>query len=251
MFDRLFEKVFAYRERTARHPEDTYLNLSDMHSLTELVYGVLPDDMTELIINRSPLLEIDCALLPKTLEVLDLENCTTLERILNLDQLPNLKTLVLNNTAIRSLPKLPESLTWLRIHYCRNLTALPSLARTNLRTLGMDWTHVPLPQIPETLMSLYARYSAIGDELPYLPDGLLHLDMVGSIAEREGFLPERLDTVNILEYTETARKWWNACLRRERYETLQEELMAATWHPKRVEAWLTAGEEVLDMMMGC
>jgi len=250
-FDRLFAKVFSYQERTALHPEDTYLDLSGMYSLTELVYGVLPDDLTELIINRCPLLEIDCALLPKTLEALDLENCEHLERVLNIDQLPKLTVLNLSNTAIRSLSKLPESLRHLRVHHCGDLRSLPSLGRTNLQTLEMDWTFTELPQIPETLMSLSARHSGIGGELPYLPDGLIRLDVVGSVAEREGFLPERLDTVNILEYSETARKWWNACLRRERYDQIHEELMAATWHPRRVEAWLTAGEEVLDMMMGC
>jgi hypothetical protein len=227
-----------------------YLNLEHL-GLTSLVYGVLPDNVKELFIGNNPLLEIDCALLPKTLDSLDLENCTTLERILNLDQLPNLKTLTLNNTAIHSLPKLPESLTWFRIHHCGNLTALPSLARTNLRTLGMDWTNVQLPQIPETLTSLSARWSKVGGELPYLPDGLVWLDMVGSIAEREGFLPERLDTVNVAEYANTARKWWNACLRKEAFETIHEELMAAAWHPKRVEAWLLQGEHVLDNIMGC
>jgi hypothetical protein len=32
---------------------------------------------------------------------------------------------------------------------------------------------------------------------------------------------------------------------------MKEELIMAAWHPHRVEQWLTKGEDVLDMMIGC
>lgn len=39
-------------------------------------------------------------------------------------------------------------------------------------------------------------------------------------------------------------------MNRLRFAIFHEELMAAAWHPRRVEAWLAQGEHVLDMMMG-
>ena len=250
-FDRLFAKVLAYAERTSHNPEDTYLTAERM-KLTSLPYDILPADMTELYIGGNLLVELDCALLPKTLEVLDISHCLNFKHILNIDQLPNLAELNVSDTRICSLPSLPGSLHTLNVSHCTQLTALPAIGRTHICRLEMSWSGVEsITQFPETLRLLYARYSKLGVELPMLPDSLVLLDLDGTPAVTEGFLPERPDTVTHLEYTETARAWWNACLRKERFESFHEELMMAAWHPTRVSKWLLHGEEVLDMMMGC
>jgi len=250
-FDRLFAKVFAYRELGTRFSDDMYLNLEHL-GLTSLVYGVLPDNVKELFLGHNPLLEIDCALLPKTVEILDLSHCRSLERVLNIDQLPNLAELVVQDTPVQTLSRLPPTLVFLDVSHCHYLTALPNLTRTNLHRLDMDWTHMEtIPQLPETLHTFCARFSRIGVEFPMLPDSLQWLELDHSTAVTEGFLPDRPDTVTYTEYAETARKWWNACLRRERYDLLHESLMMAAWHPDRVSRWLEHSEETLDMMMGC
>jgi hypothetical protein len=84
-----------------------------------------------------------------------------------------------------------------------------------------------------------------------LPESLQWLELDYSAAVTEGFVPERPDTVTNTEYAATVRAWWNACLRKERFDSFHEELMMAAWHPRRVEAWLLQGEDVLDNIMGC
>jgi hypothetical protein len=249
LFDNVFAKIMAYNESPSS--VDYSLNLEYMN-LTSVVYGILPPNLKELYVAGNPLLEIDCAHLPKTLEVLDVKNCKYLERILNLDQLPNLLCLKAQSTPIRSLSRLPPRLEQLRIDWCTKLTRLPSLSQSDLTLLSMDYSGVTfIPQFPETLCYLFAGHSQLSGDFPVIPESLIWLDVLGTPAVNEGFLPEIPDTVTVHEYTQTTRTWWNACLRRERYEAIHEELMAATWHPRRVEAWLSAGEEVLDMMMGC
>ncbi len=184
--------------------------------------------------------------------MLDVAHCRQLERILNLDHLPKLTNLLAEDTAIRSLPRLPSSLVALLVSHCPYLTGLPSLTRTALRRLDIDWTHMEvIPQLPETLHTFCARFTRIGVELPMLPESLQWLELDHSVAVTEGFVPEQPDTVTNTEYAATVRAWWNACLRKERFDTLHEELMMAAWHPKRVEAWLTHGWDVLDNIMGC
>jgi len=222
-----------------------------LECLTELVYGVLPEDLTELVINHSPVLEIDCAHLPKTLEVLDLQNCSDLERVLNLDQLPKLTRLLLGGSSVRTLSRLPASLRVLNVHYCIHLTGLPPLGRTQLERLDIDWaTFDTLPQLPETLRILSARWSNLGANLPPLPESLEVLDLDGSVAVRDGFLPQRSDHSFSITYTPMARIFWNACIQKERYDQIHEELMQVAWHRDRVSKWLDHGEDVLDMMMG-
>ena len=245
----MFAKIVDYSARRPGH-HDRDLNL-DWLQLTEVVYGALPEDLKELSLCRNPLLEIDCALLPKTLEVLDLKHCRSLERILNLDQLPNLASLTVCDTAISTLPRLPASLQHLSVSHCTKLTSLPPLARTNLQTLTMRWTInlQKLPELPEGFASLHAQHSGLA-ELPMLPESLMSLLLDRSVIEKEGLVPERPDTVRYGEYAATTRAWWNACLRLERYEALHESLMMAAWHPDRVGKWLSHGESTLDMMMG-
>lgn len=249
-FDRMFAKIVAYSARRPGH-HDHDLNF-DWMNLTEVVYGALPEDLKELSLCHNPLLEIDCALLPKTLEVLDLKHCRSLERILNLDQLPKLMVLEIEDTAITSLSKLPTSLFHLNASHTR-LTALPALMKCgDLRRIDLEWCKEisKLPMLPEGIHTLCLRHSGI-DELPVLPETLVYLDVDHAEVVRQGLAPERPDDVSHVEYTKTTRAWHAACLRLERYEALHEELMMAAWHPDRVAKWLNHGEEVLDNLMGC
>jgi hypothetical protein len=219
-----------------------------------VVYGALPDDLVELCLDNNYLLELDCALLPKTLEVLQVRNVRTLTSIRNLDQLPNLCELNLGGcSGLTTLPVLPPKLHTVRLGHCIGLTELPPLARLpNLRILDINMTtrlH-ELPALPEGLTWLLAQFSAL-DEPPYLPESLCCLDLAHSMVVLLGLAPERRDREGIADYTERTRTWWNGCLAKERFDAIHEELMAAAWHPKRVEAWLSHGEEVLDNIMGC
>jgi hypothetical protein len=246
----MFARIVDYSARRPGH-HDHDLNL-DWMSLTEVVYGALPEDLKELSLCRNPLLEIDCALLPKTLEVLDLKYCRSLERILNLDQLPKLIVLEIEETAITGLPKLPTSLVHLNASHTR-LTALPTLMKCgDLRRIDLEWCKdIPkLPMIPDGVHTLCLRHSGIA-ELPMIPDSVSYLDVDYAEVVDQGLAPERPDTVSHTEYATTTRKWWSACLRLERYESIHEELMMSCWHPRRVEAWLLQGEAVLDNVMGC
>ena len=249
-FDRLFARVFAYNERIRRHSEDRYLDLAGMTSLTSMVYGVLPTDLTELHLNATYIVELDCALLPDTLEFLDLEDCWHLKRILNLDRLPVLSYLNVSGSSIASLPRLPASLTTLKASFCRKLTSLPLLLRTKLRMLTLYRTPiVRLPDLPETMWSLdIALTNVRGEDFPMIPDSLSILNTDGTPAVEDGFLPSRTEPFS--EYAVRVRTFWNACLRKSRYDALFEELMMAAWHPDRVSKWLDQGEDVLDMMMG-
>lgn len=219
--------------------------------LTSIPYGALPEDVKEFYLTQNPLLEIDCALLPKTLEYLNLDLCVSLERILNLDQLTNLVNLTVGSTAIRTLPRLPASLRHLSVSHCTKLTSLPPLGRTGLRSLTMRWTTNlrKLPVLPEGLTSIHAPHCGLA-ELPMLPQSLFSLCLDGSVVVKEGLAPERPDSVGYTGYAETTRTWWNKCLRLERYELLHEPLMMAAWHPNRVSKWLEQGEHVLDNLMG-
>ena len=82
-----------------------------------------------------------------------------------------------------------------------------------------------------------------------IPDSLSILNIDGTPAVEDGFLPSRTEPFS--EYTVRVRTFWNACLRKEKFDAIHEELMMATWHPDRVSKWLEQGEDVLDMMMGC
>ena len=229
-----------------------YLDLDGYH-LTEVVYGALPDDLTELYLDNNPLLDLDCALLPKTLEVLYVRFNPTLTSIRNIDALPNLVVLELHGcSSLLTLPPLPPKLRTLHLGYCSGLTALPPLARLS-ELLHLDINHTlrlyELPALPEGLTLLQARYSGLR-ELPYLPEKLSWLELQRSRVVQDGLAPEAGDTERMSDYATRVRTWWTACLQKERFDALHEELMAAAWHPDRVSKWLSHGEEVLDMMMG-
>jgi hypothetical protein len=83
-----------------------------------------------------------------------------------------------------------------------------------------------------------------------IPDSLSILNIEGTPAVEDGFLPSRWDTEPFSFHAVRVRTFWNACLRKSRYDALFEELMMAAWHPDRVSKWLDQGEDVLDMMMG-
>jgi hypothetical protein len=225
-----------------------------MTSLTSMVYGVLPTDLTELHLNATYIVELDCALLPDTLEFLDLEDCWHLKRILNLDRLPVLSYLNVSGSSIASLPRLPASLTTLKASFCRKLTSLPLLLRTKLRMLTLYRTPiVRLPDLPETMWSLdIALTNVRGEDFPMIPDSLSILNTDGTPAVEDGFIPSRWDTEPFSVHAVRVRTFWNACLRKEKFDALHESLIAATWHPDRFERWCLDEDEKREnaSMMG-
>lgn len=229
------------------------LDISDL-DLPTLPYDRIPQTIDRLVLNHNLLTELDCARLPPTLTQLELLGNTRLARIDNLDALSNLKYLNLHGcAALKTLPPLPPSLTTLNLSYCNVLESLPPLVGTKIRDLDIRWTrHLPrLPLLPKSLYVLTASNSALA-EFPVLPmTRIPHLDLDGScLLERHPVLRMRPGETT-RGYVTRIHSLQPAIRQKERLAILREELMMATWHPNRVSKWLEAGEDVLDMMMGC
>ncbi len=166
-------------------------------------------------------------------------------QIRTIQSLPKgLLSLICSYTPITELPELPDSLTSLICHDTQ-LTALPKLPPKLTRLHCYNTPLQELPELPPTLEVLIA-YNTYLTELPELPTSLVFLDCNSdSLILKRG----QLETE-----TEYNRRWRdlrerNASKKRiqERCSILKEELIAAAWHPRRVERWVEAGEfEVLD-----
>jgi hypothetical protein len=238
----LEDAIAACRAEIQANPTKTIhtLNLQYLPIDTELPAD-LPEGITHLYIAGCKMPYLNGAKLPKSLVSITV-NGTELSVVQNLDQLPNLKSLSLQycNYLYTLTCPLPRSLDRLFLRGCRYLREIPPIARTSLRDLdvGECMYLTSLPALPPTLISLNLHYSDV-KEVPFLPDSVQHLWVYDrGIMCSETFL-------------EITRLMQPINLHKERFPKIHEELMAATWHPKRVEAWLTHGEEVLDMMMGC
>lgn len=134
-----------------------------------------------------------------------------------------------------TLPELPPRLEWLQITDCPNFRTVPTLP-DSLRTLSVMNTDVQrLPLVPEGIDAIYIPHEAFESRLLNFQWGFNGL----GLPTLRPPVVRRVDLLASLTRTTF------------RMNALKEELMAAAWHPKRVEAWLNQGEEVLDMMMGC
>jgi hypothetical protein len=127
--------------------------------------------------------------LPKTLEVLQLENCREL----------------------RSLPHLPEGLRVLDIRGCRSLKTLP--------------------EIPDSVKEIWCGGCDRLRPTWIRENASNYWDIPKWIrAEQEKVVKERVQ---------------------KRTRELRQEIVAAAYHPKRVEKWLEqCGFDFLDVMMG-
>lgn len=143
---------------------------------------------------------------------------------LNITSLPTLPSglhyLVCENTPLTSLPKLPRSLRGL---YCNN-TPLTSL-----------------PELPSTLKRLFCNNTLL-TTLPELPDlEALSCDNTRIALQRE-------EEESIRDYILRLRVWIEELAMKKRNQercfAVKEELMAAAWHPNRIERWLDAGVEL-------
>ena len=232
---------------SARRGKRTYTRNDSR--FTEIPYETLPDNLLSLDVARSWISEIDCARLPKTITKIVACECPFLARVLNLDQLPTLEKLYVPGcNRLLSLPPFPNSLKDLSVTSCLNLTSLPPLRRTSLEILSVCNTVIrTLPELPDTLRDLRANWSKL-ETLPFLPDSLLILTTEDVCTES---IPTRPANVSLDAFAALVRKQQRKVLRKERFTAIFEELMMVAWRPDRVSKWLEAGEDVLDMMMGC
>ena len=144
--------------------------------------------------------------------------------------LPDLTALRCSDTSIREIPYLPN-LTVLCC--CKNMvTTIPYFPKLRSLTINVSIVTV-LPYLPK-LEVLNCSNTNLGD-IPYLPK-LIHLNC--ERVKKEAIL---LGQINL----RVSR------LRQiQRYRVIKEDLMAAAWHPSRVESWLNHGDTVFDMMTG-
>ncbi len=246
------QRLWEWNCRTVDHIP---LRLADL-DLTSLPVERIPDGVKGLNLSRTKITNPRYpARMPKhvrslqhngftgtTLQDLD----TTNLRNLVLADCPNLETLgplpsTLRQLAISHCPKfiglpaLPEGLTTLRVDDCRAFKALPHLPKSldNLCILETGVTH--LPNLPEDIQTVYIPHECLEARLLNFRWG------INSIGWPSPSPPIATRVMLLLSFHRT----------KHRLSLIKEELMASTWHPNRVSAWLEAGEDVLDMMMGC
>jgi hypothetical protein len=235
-------RAYEWR-RTAPFLDDGPVTLS-FHSLPITELPPIPEWIAKLDISDTRITDLDCALLPPGLLVLEADQ-TRLGSIRNLHLLTDLRELSLDYACWleRIEGTIPLSLRSLSLRSCVSLTDLPPLGRSYIWWVNLQGCEKlrALPSLPVNLATLQLDRSGV-KELPFLPDSLRQITLQngesGEYNTREAF-------------ADAVRKNQRTALRKERFDAIHEELMAAAWHPKRVEAWLTHGEDTLDMMMGC
>ena len=169
---------------------------------------------------------------PKSLEVLiwQQSNCPWWEG--RFSHLPNLKQLDWSERDFMELPELPASLEVLQLRNCRALKSLPML--------------------PEGLRVLDIRGCKSLKTLPEIPDSVREIWCGGCDSLRPTWIREHASNywdlpTWIRAEQEKARK--NRIQKRTR--ELRQEIVAAAYHPRRVEKWLKqCGFDFLDVMLG-
>lgn len=167
---------------------------------------------------------------------------------MNITSLPPLPEHILalhcHDTNLTVLPYLPEGLVVL---YCYNtpLTSLPTLPDT-LMNLNCSHTRITsLPELPKHLMTLWCNNTLL-TTVPELPVTITYFD-----AYESPLIIQRGDDEDLRAYNRRWREWREDHVSKprvqERTRLLKEEMMAAAWHPDRVERWLDAGVEVEAM----
>lgn len=177
-----------------------------------------------------------------------------------LRQISNIKNnrLELVNLAITSLPKLPNTLIYLRCDNCP-LTYLPSLPESleQLECYGTNITQLPslptglkvlfcannkvqeLPSLPKSLKQLYCTYTQV-KELPPLPRSLKLVYCVGSplilkIDDKESIADYEARWIPYREEKAARLRCQGRCL------SIKEDLIAEVMHPRRIEKLLELG----------
>jgi hypothetical protein len=169
---------------------------------------------------------------PKSLEVLiwQSSNCPWYEG--KFSHLPNLKQLDWSFRPITYLPELPKTLEVLQLANCLELTELPPLPE-GLRVLDIRGCKKlkKLPDIPDSVQEIW--YAGCKSLQPHgLWDG----------AENYWDAPKWIRAEQEKERKVRIQK---------RTRSLRQEIVAAAYHPRRVEKWLKqCGFDFLDVMLG-
>lgn len=246
----LAERIERVKNSLKYRPYERVQTLSLEGILLREVPTDLPEGITVLALNNTDIRELDGATLPRSLRCIEAFQ-TKLHSVRNLHLLPELQELNLAWSIHMDHLEgpLPRSLTGLTVRNSPYLRTLPSLAHTRLQHLAAGGCHTleRIPDLPSTLLTLGLAGCTMRD-LPYLPDSLVFLDP-GHHHSRP--TPAVRTPQEHARYYRAQQR--NALLeiRKVRFSRFHEELMAAAWHPKRVESWLLEGDNVLDMMMGC
>lgn len=183
---------------------------------------------------------------------------------------PTLRSLNLTDTMILSLPALPEGLEELFVGGT-SLTELPALPRS-LQHLSVSCSKIrSLPPLPEKLARLDMCRTRI-EGLDWVPPALRYFfanhNQLREVPEGfQAILPETSRDVgpcyielqpaaylSPMGFDESTVGWWYRLVREKRKRQralaeariapIKEELIAAAWHPRRVERWLEAGVEI-------
>lgn len=248
------QRVYEWSCRTVDHMP---LNLSGLF-LEELPVEQIPDGVRGLNLSRTQITDPNYpAQIPCTIR--SLQHARFLGTTLQCLHLTDLQNLVLEDCPhLESLGPLPLTLKKLTVYRCPKFKSLPEFLPPGLEWLTVDdcplFTALP-PYLPATLREMRIMHTGV-THLPRLPDFLENAYIPDACQEARlldfrwttNFLgwptmePPMMKRVDLLtSFTRT----------RARMKEMKEELVAAMWHPRRVEAWLLQGEEVLDMMMGC
>jgi hypothetical protein len=158
------------------------------------------------------------------LDVWDL-NITSLPK-----NLPDLTSLGCSFTGVREIPYLPN-LT--ELCCCKNMvTTIPYFPK--LRSLSLNGSMVTeLPYLPN--LEVLHCYNTNIREFPYLPN----LRVLNCEPKKKLAIQVDQNNLKISRLRQI-----------ERCKTMKEDLMAAAWHPTRVESWLNHGEVIFNMMTG-
>lgn len=234
-------RLEAFRQAVRDYPEPTGPRGLGLYGVKmgDAFPACVPDGVRVLDLRETDVQVLDGATLPTSLTTIR-AGLTRIHTVRNLDKLKNLIFLHLDwNASLETVEDpLPESLVGLNLRNCTSLTRLPPLGRTNLEFLTVSGCSslTTLPSLPPTLAELNLERSSVSD-VPLLPESVTHLILRGGAV-----IDSAIDSYHREERLTAQRK---------QFRILHEELMMAAWHPRRVEAWLTQGEDVLDMMMGC
>jgi len=169
---------------------------------------------------------------PKSLEVLiwRQSNCPWWDG--RFSHLPNLKQLDWSDRDFMNLPALPLTLEILQLENCRQLKALPRL--------------------PEGLRVLDIRGCRNLKTLPEIPDSVQEIWCGGCDSLRPRWIVEEASNFWDLPRWLRAEQEKERKLRiQKRARELRQEIVAAAYHPRRVEKWLEqCGFDFLDVMLG-
>lgn len=200
----------------------------------------LPDTLKELSIYHTPITSLPT--LPSTLEKLILIETLITELPLLPSTLKKLYINPLHNLGITQLPPLPPTLVYLSCITNYSLTELPPLP-SSLQKLYCGWTQITeLPPLPDSLLEFGCQNTLL-TELPSLPSSLTWLNC----SDCPNLIIQRTEGESIQDYNKRWEEWREEQLSNTRCQSrclaIKEELIAAAWHPDRVEQWL----EMLDM----